>query len=69
VDCHFVREKIQTKEIKTPFVKSRDQLADVFTKGFGSQIISRKHRQVRDNRYFLTPNLRGVLRKRLIQTK
>jgi hypothetical protein len=33
VDCHFIREKIQAKEIETPFVKSEDQLADVFTKG------------------------------------
>ena len=33
VDCHFIREKIQAKEIETPFVRSGDQLADVFTKG------------------------------------
>jgi hypothetical protein len=33
VDCHFIREKIQEKEIETPFVKSQDQLADIFTKG------------------------------------
>jgi len=33
VDCHFIREKVQAKEIETPFVKSKDQLADVFTKG------------------------------------
>ena len=34
VDCHFVREKVQAREIETPFVRSEDQLADVFTKGF-----------------------------------
>jgi mevalonate pyrophosphate decarboxylase len=33
VDCHFVREKIQSKEIETLFVKSEDQLADILTKG------------------------------------
>jgi hypothetical protein len=33
VDCHFVREKIQAKEIEAPFVRSKDQLADIFTKG------------------------------------
>jgi hypothetical protein len=33
VDCHFIRENIQAKEIETPFVRSGDQLADVFTKG------------------------------------
>jgi hypothetical protein len=31
-DCHFIHEKIQAKEIETPFVKSEDQLADVLTK-------------------------------------
>jgi hypothetical protein len=33
VDCHYVREKVQAKEITTPFVRSKEQLADVFTKG------------------------------------
>jgi hypothetical protein len=33
VDYHFIREKIQAKEIETPFVGSKDQLADVFIKG------------------------------------
>jgi hypothetical protein len=33
VDCHFVHEKLQVKEIETPFVRSEDQLADIFTKG------------------------------------
>jgi hypothetical protein len=32
VDCHFIHEKIQTEEIKTPFVRSKDQLADIYTK-------------------------------------
>jgi pyruvate-formate lyase-activating enzyme len=32
VDFHFIRGKIQLKEIETPFVKSEDQLADIFTK-------------------------------------
>jgi hypothetical protein len=33
VDIHFVREKLQAREIEIPYVKSEDQLADVFTKG------------------------------------
>jgi hypothetical protein len=37
VDCHFVREKIQTNEIETPYVKSEDQLADVYTKALDSR--------------------------------
>jgi len=32
-----VREKVQSKEIETPFVRSEDQLADIFTKGLSIQ--------------------------------
>jgi hypothetical protein len=32
VDCHFVREKVQSGEIATPFVRSKEQLVDIFTK-------------------------------------
>ena len=32
VDCHFVRAKITSGDIKTEFVNSNDQLADIFTK-------------------------------------
>ena len=32
IDCHFVREKILSRDIVTKFVKSNDQLADIFTK-------------------------------------
>lgn len=32
VDCHFIRDKIFSREISTPYVRSADQLADVFTK-------------------------------------
>ncbi|KAJ7970237.1 Retrovirus-related Pol polyprotein from transposon TNT 1-94 [Quillaja saponaria] len=35
VDCHFVREKIMDNTIKTAYVKSEDQLADLFTKSLG----------------------------------
>jgi hypothetical protein len=37
VDCHFIREKIQSKEIEAPYVKSGDQLADIFTKELDSK--------------------------------
>ena len=30
INCHFVREKLQFREISTTFVHSNDQLADVF---------------------------------------
>ena len=32
---HFVREKVVSKEIFTPYVKTEDQLADMFTKSLG----------------------------------
>ncbi|XP_020959729.1 uncharacterized protein LOC110263178 [Arachis ipaensis] len=32
IDCHFIREKLQSGEIVTAFVNSNDQLADIFTK-------------------------------------
>jgi hypothetical protein len=40
VDCHFLREKILTGIIKTSFVNSRDQLADIFTKSLRSPRIT-----------------------------
>jgi hypothetical protein len=36
IDCHFIREKIQSKEIEISFVKSKDQKADIFIKGLDS---------------------------------
>jgi len=32
IDCHFIREKIMSGDIKTEFVNLSDQLADIFTK-------------------------------------
>ena len=32
IDCHFVREKIQQNLISTAYVKTREQLGDIFTK-------------------------------------
>ncbi|RVW73726.1 Retrovirus-related Pol polyprotein from transposon RE2 [Vitis vinifera] len=32
VDCHFIREKIESGCVATSFVNSNDQLADIFTK-------------------------------------
>ena len=32
IDCHFIRGKILSGEIATSYVKSNDQLADIFTK-------------------------------------
>jgi len=32
IDCHFIREKIISEDIKTEFVNSSNQLAYIFTK-------------------------------------
>ncbi|KAL5723918.1 hypothetical protein ACHQM5_007252 [Ranunculus cassubicifolius] len=36
IDCHFVREKIQSKLILPSHIASTDQLADIFTKPLGA---------------------------------
>jgi hypothetical protein len=39
IDCHYVRDKVLSGEIITTFVKSEDQLADMFTKSLkGSRV-------------------------------
>jgi hypothetical protein len=38
IDCHFIREKLQAKKIETLFVRSKDQVADIFTKGLDSTL-------------------------------
>ena len=37
LDCHLIREKIQSGVIRTLHVKSQNQLADLLTKALGSQ--------------------------------
>ena len=32
IDCHFVRDKIQLRLISIKYVKTREQLGDIFTK-------------------------------------
>lgn len=38
---HFIKEKLQTEQLFIPFVKTEDQLADVFTKGLNYPSFSR----------------------------
>ena len=37
IDCHFVRERLQSRDLVTSFVPSHLQLADIFTKALGRQ--------------------------------
>jgi hypothetical protein len=36
VDCHFIRQQVQSQIIQTHYVRSHDQLVDVFTKSLTS---------------------------------
>lgn len=38
IDRHFIKEKLNKGLMCMPFVKSGDQLADVFTKGLSSKV-------------------------------
>ena len=58
VDCHFIREKIQSKEIETPYVKSKDQLEDIFTKGLEPKLFEENVIKLGLIDIY-TPNLRG----------
>ena len=39
-NCHFVREKIQLGLIFTGYVKTREQLGDIFTKALSGDMVS-----------------------------
>lgn len=36
MDCYFVRERVESKDIEPRQISTADQLADVFTKALGS---------------------------------
>ena len=40
IDCHFVREKIQLGLISTEYVKTGEQLGDIFTKALSGDWVS-----------------------------
>ena len=37
IDCHFVRERLLSKDLDMGFVSSKNQVADIFTKPLGKQ--------------------------------
>ncbi|KAL5823154.1 hypothetical protein ACOSQ3_021104 [Xanthoceras sorbifolium] len=41
VDRHFIKEKLDSGLICTPFVSTENQLADILTKGFSSAVFQR----------------------------
>ena len=36
VDCHYIRNQVQSQVIATVYTRSEDQLADIFTKSLSS---------------------------------
>jgi hypothetical protein len=62
VDCHFIREKIQSKEIETLFVKSEDQLADILTKRLSIKALENISFKLELYDIY-HPNLRGSVEK------
>ncbi|KAI5311809.1 hypothetical protein L3X38_040982 [Prunus dulcis] len=38
VDRHYIKQKLEAKVIQFPFVKSKDQLADMLTKTISSKV-------------------------------
>lgn len=41
IDCHFIREKILSGLISPSYLRSHDQLADLFTKPLGADTLKR----------------------------
>ena len=61
IDCHFVREKVQSCLISLPHVSTNDQKADILTKSLPGQ----KHIDTTSKLGFTQrdPSLRGLLAK------
>lgn len=61
INCHFIREKIQQGLIKTVYVPSHEQLADLLTKALGRH----QHEFLLSNlgvlNVLLGPSLRGII--------
>lgn len=60
VDRHFIKEKLESGLICTPYISTKGQLADVLTKGLTSSAFQRITSKARDGKYLL-PSLRGIV--------
>jgi ATP sulfurylase len=64
IDCHFVREKVQTGIIETPFVRSQEQIADILTKALDRGPFEKLLVKLGSIDIF-EPNLRGSVEDKL----
>ena len=63
VDCHFIRQKVEEKLIATPYIKGKEQLADIFTKG-GTAMHLQEIMNKLGTIDIYAPNLRGSVEKK-----
>ncbi|XP_019251410.1 PREDICTED: uncharacterized protein LOC109230361 [Nicotiana attenuata] len=61
IDCHFIREKIKAGIIKTIHVNTKEQIADVLTKGLGRTQHHHLLCKLGVKNIFLPSNLRGSI--------
>ncbi|BBH06980.1 wall-associated kinase 2 [Prunus dulcis] len=52
IDCHVVREKIQNGSLRTAYIPSTEQLADVFTKSLGKDQFQRLKNKLDELSYY-----------------
>ena len=46
IDKHFIKEKLENKIISLPFVRSKDQLADILTKAVTAEAFEQTLRKL-----------------------
>lgn len=59
IDSHFIREKIDSKELLLPYTKLENQLSDTFTKGFSCGVFEKNVNKL--GIFIYIPNLRDIV--------
>ena len=67
LDCHFIREKIQQGLVETKYLHTKEQEADMLTKGLGKSQHEYLLSKFGVMNLFMPSNLRGVLKKALLE--
>lgn len=61
IDCHFIREKLQQRLIKTHHINTKEQPVDLFTKGLGKAQHHHLITKLGVKNIFLTFSLKGSI--------